>query len=116
MLKQGIEVFELLDNAIITGNDVASLLRSRGLDDIQIKTLRGSRGSTDFIKIAIAGTHGKKMRGKAPTLGVLGRLGGIGARPEQIGLVSDADGAITALSVALKLADMQAKGDRLPGD
>jgi hypothetical protein len=33
-----------------------------------------------------------------------------------VGIVSDADGAVTALSVALKLADMQAKGDRLKGD
>jgi hypothetical protein len=47
---------------------------------------------------------------------VIGRLGGIGARPEMIGLVSDADGAIAALSVALKLADMKERGDRLLGD
>jgi len=40
----------------------------------------------------------------------------VGARPEQIGLVSDADGAIVALSLALKLADMRAKGDELDGD
>jgi hypothetical protein len=32
------------------------------------------------------------------------------------GIVSDADGAITALSVALKLADMKARGDELWGD
>jgi len=33
-----------------------------------------------------------------------------------IGLVSDADGAIAALSIALKLADMKEQGDVLPGD
>ena len=33
-----------------------------------------------------------------------------------IGLVSDADGAVTALSIALKLADMKKRGDVLPGD
>jgi hypothetical protein len=33
-----------------------------------------------------------------------------------VGLVSDGDGAVTALSVALKLADMMQKGDRLKGD
>jgi hypothetical protein len=33
-----------------------------------------------------------------------------------IGLVSDADGAIAALSIALKLADMNERGDVLPGD
>jgi hypothetical protein len=47
---------------------------------------------------------------------VVGRLGGVGARPEMVGIVSDADGAVTALSVALKLTDMQVKGDRLKGD
>ena len=33
-----------------------------------------------------------------------------------IGLVSDADGAITAIAVALKLADMRKNGDMLDGD
>jgi hypothetical protein len=33
-----------------------------------------------------------------------------------IGLVSDADGGIAALSIALKLADMRQQGDQLPGD
>ena len=116
MLKQVIEVMELLDSAKVTGGEVAEYLRGRGIQDIQVKRIRGEKGGTDAIKIKIPGTQGKTTGGKAPTLGVIGRLGGIGARPEQIGLVSDADGAITALSVGLKLADMQTKGDRLPGD
>ncbi|MEX0633482.1 DUF1177 domain-containing protein [Serratia ureilytica] len=41
--------------------------------------------------------------------------GGIGARPTRIGLVSDGDGAIAAIAAALKLAEMQRKGDTLPG-
>lgn len=49
-------------------------------------------------------------------MGVIGRLGGLGVRPEIIGMVSDADGAATALAVALKLADIQVKGDVLDGD
>jgi len=43
-------------------------------------------------------------------------LGAIGARPERIGLVSDADGAIAALACAAKLVDMASKSDRLAGD
>jgi len=116
MLKQVIEVMELLDSAKVTGREVAEYLKARGIKDIQVKKIRGEKGGTDAIKIKIPGTQGKTAGGKAPTLGIIGRLGGIGARPEQIGLVSDADGAITALSVALKLADMQTKGDRLTGD
>ena len=116
MLKQVIEIMELLDSATVDGHKVERYLRGRGLEDVEVKTIQGERGSTDFIKIRVPGKEGKASRGDAPTLGVVGRLGGVGARPEQIGLVSDADGAVTALSVALKLADMQAKGDRLPGD
>ncbi len=58
----------------------------------------------------------KSNTGHAPTLGIIGRLGGIGARPHKIGLVSDADGAITALAAAAKIAEMRKKGDVLQGD
>jgi hypothetical protein len=116
MLKQVIEVMELLDSALVSGENVRAFLHGRGLMDIEVKTITGEKGSTDFIKIKVQGTHGKSKGGSAKTMGVIGRLGGIGARPEQIGLVSDADGAIVALSLALKLADMRANGDELDGD
>jgi hypothetical protein len=64
----------------------------------------------------LPGSSGKSAGGSSPTLGIIGRLGGIGARPRRIGLVSDGDGAVTAVAAALKLAKMQAEGDRLPGD
>jgi len=116
MLKQVLEVYELLDGADASGDSVAALLRSRGLEEVAVKTIRGERGQTDFVKVRIPGTEGKMSGGSAPTLGVIGRLGGVGARPEMLGIVSDGDGAVTALSVALKLADMEARGDRLRGD
>ena len=116
MLKQVIDVMELLDDAHITGEKVANVVKEHGLTEITIKEIKGAEGSTDFIKIRIPGENGKTKGGKSPTLGVIGRLGGIGARPEQIGLVSDSDGASTALSVAMKLADMKKKGDQLDGD
>ena len=116
MLKQVIEVMELLDSALVNGDVVKAFLHGRGLKDIGVKTITGEKGTTDFIKLKVQGTHGKTKGGSAKTLGVIGRLGGIGARPEQIGLVSDADGAIVALSLALKLADMRTNGDELGGD
>ncbi len=116
MFKQVLEIYELLDSAKVTGGDIEALLRERGLEDISVKTIKGDRGQTDFIKITIPGTEGKLSGGGSPTIGVIGRLGGIGARPEMVGIVSDADGAVTALSVALKLADMRSNGDRLNGD
>jgi hypothetical protein len=116
MLKQVIEVYELLDDATVDGERVAAFLRGHGCEDIQVKTVKGAKGSTDFIRIRIAGSSGKASGGSKPTLGIIGRLGGIGARPERIGLVSDADGAVAAIACAAKLADMAARGDRLPGD
>jgi hypothetical protein len=116
LLKQVLEIYELLDSPTASGEEVASLMRRRRLDDVVVKTIEGERGQTDFIKIRAPGTEGKISGGSAPTLGVVGRLGGVGARPEMVGIVSDGDGAVTALSVALKLADMNGKSDRLKGD
>ncbi len=116
MFKQVIEIYDLLDRATVKGQDVLDLLKKRVLEDLSLQKITGEKGSTDFIKIKIPGREGKTLRRNAPTLGIIGRLGGIGARPERIGLVSDADGAVTALSCALKLADMKRNGDSLLGD
>jgi len=116
MLKQVIEAYELLDSAYVNGETVAEALRERGLEKIEVRKIEGEKGSTDFIKIIVPGKNGKLSGGDSPTLGIIGRLGGIGARPEMIGLVSDADGAVTAIAVALKLADMKKNGDILDGD
>lgn len=116
MLKHVMESHDLLDDAHVDGLQVADLLKSRGVREIDVKTITGKGGSTDFIKVTIPGTGGKKSGGSAPTLGIIGRLGGIGARPERVGMVSDADGAIAAISCALKLADMRRRGDILKGD
>lgn len=116
MLKQVMEIVDLLDDAHVDGKKVGDFLMSRGLIKIETNKIQGKQGSTDFLKIVISGNKGKEGKCNAPTLGIIGRLGGIGARPDRIGLVSDADGAITALSCALKLSDMKSKGDSLKGD
>jgi hypothetical protein len=114
--KQTIEVHELLDNATVTGERVAQVLRSRGLASVVVTPVTQKQGSTDFLRVTIPGTGGKQGGGVTPTLGIIGRIGGIGARPDAIGLVSDADGAIVAIACALKLGDMCQAGDNLPGD
>lgn len=116
MLKQVMEVLDILDDAGVNGEKVRNFLSERGLENIHVEEVRGDIGKTDFIKILVKGRKGKASGGDSPTLGVIGRLGGIGARPEMIGYVSDGDGAAAALSVALKLADMNTKGDFLDGD
>ncbi len=112
---QTLEAWDLLDSAHATGARVAAALRARGVE-CQVTTITGERGSTDFIRVVFPGVRGRSGGGDARTLGIIGRLGGIGARPDRIGLVSDADGAITAVACALKAADMRKEGDPLPGD
>jgi hypothetical protein len=115
-LQQTLQVFELIDSAFVSGQDVVDLFAP--YPAIRASTLRadGPKGGTDFVRIEIPGSAGQFAGGAAPTLGIIGRLGGIGARPTRIGLVSDGDGAIAAIAAALKLAEMQRKGDTLPGD
>ena len=111
MLKEVIDIIDLLDDPNITGDGVKAFLeKEAGLTDISVKRVGGEKGYTDFLNIKVKGNGG------GPTLGVIGRLGGIGARPEMLGLVSDSDGAVAALSVALKLGKMKKKGDVLFGD
>jgi hypothetical protein len=116
--KQVIEVYELLDTPVIKGDEIKEFFLNRGIDESEIETrkIKEDKGETEFVKITIRGKEGKSNTDHAPTLGIIGRLGGIGARPHKIGLVSDADGAITALAAATKLAEMRKKGDVLKGD
>jgi len=125
-LKQVIEVYELLESPVIEGDEIKEFFLKRGIDESEIETrkIKEDKGETEFVNITIRGKEGKskgEKEGKskenqAPTLGIIGRLGGIGARPHKIGLVSDADGAITALASAAKIAEMRKKGDKLKSD
>jgi len=118
-LKHVLEIVDLLDDPNVSGGKVMEFFRSKGLLDfmsMNVEVVKGGKGSTDFITIKIPGKEGKTVGGSAPTLGVVGRLGGVGARPGFIGLVSDADGAIVALATAYKLSEMRRRGDALPGD
>lgn len=117
LLKEIIAAFESLDDPQTSGERIAD--RFKEIDpqtEIEVRRVEGERGSTDFVKLIIPGSNGRSQGGGAPTLGIIGRLGGVGARPERIGAVSDADGAIVALATGLKLVDMQRKGDLLRGD
>lgn len=115
-LKYAMNVIELLDDPSINGQTIVDLFTKYEYVEATTETVQGEKGSTDFIKMIIKGKNGKSLGGNAPTFGIVGRLGGIGARPSRLGIVSDADGAVSAVAAALKLADMSAKGDRLEGD
>jgi hypothetical protein len=119
MLKYLLEIIDLLDNPNVDGGSVRKFFITKGLDKyltISIERISSEKGFTDFVKIIVLGKRGKYNGGDAPTLGIIGRLGGVGARPLIKGLVSDADGAIIALAVAYKLAEMSMRGDVLDGD
>jgi hypothetical protein len=109
-----VEAIDLLD-APVWGRDVADVLVGAGLD-VEVNSVTGDRGRTDFLTITIPGANGRLAGGDSPTTGIVGRLGGIGARPEAVGLVSDGDGAVAAVAAALALARAASRGDRLPGD
>ena len=117
-LKQVLEVFDLLETPVINEAEVRSFFINKGLEEaeIDIQKVKGKKGETNFIKIHIKGKEGQAEGGESPTLGIIGRLGGIGARPHKIGLVSDADGALSALASAAKIAEMRKKGDQFKGD
>lgn len=145
LYRQLTELYEILDSAYADGKKTAAYLEAvkngrcgetagqtagqkagqkAGQEtegpaaDCRIETypLRGEKGTTDMVRVLIPGRNGKTRGGNAPTIGILGRLGGLGARPELTGFVSDGDGALTALAVAAKLLDMKNKGDELEGD
>jgi hypothetical protein len=111
MLRQVMGAMDLLDDPRANGEKARKWIEGFGPAELEVKTVQGESGSTDFIKAVI-----RSPKPSGPTLGIIGRLGGVGARPERIGLVSDADGCIVALACAAKLAQMTARGDGLPGD
>ena len=118
LLKQLMEVFDILDDSQASGEKMKNYLHEIAPDcKVEVLKLTGPEGkSTDVIRIYIPGKSGKMDGGTAPTLGIIGRLGGLGARPVMTGFVSDGDGALASLTAAAKLLDMQKKGDALEGD
>ena len=115
-LKQVLDVYEILDDVHVNGEVVTEYAKSKGILDATYTRVDEGKGPTDFIRLVIPGRNGKLNGGKAPTLGIIGQLGGIGARPERIGFVSDGDGALSAVATAIKLIDMVGKGDQIDGD
>ncbi|MEX2542072.1 MAG: DUF1177 domain-containing protein [Trueperaceae bacterium] len=116
ILRQVIELLDVLDRPDASGETVKDALQASGLAEVTVRRLRGEIGGTDHVSVRIPGLKGKTAGGDAPTLGVIGRLGGSGARPALVGHVSDGDGALAALAAARKLIEMVAAGDRLAGD
>ncbi len=115
ILSEVLTIYDLLDRPEQPGNLLRKLFKQYKTNII-LKEVKEKKGQTQFLKIVIPGKKGKLKKGKAPTLGIIGRLGGVGARPETIGFVSDGDGALSALSIALRLSKIVFNGDCFDGD
>ncbi len=114
--RQVLDLFDVLDRPSADGAAAAAALRAAGVEEVAVTRASTDAGHTDFLRATIPGYDGRSSGGGSPTLGVIGRLGGLGARPARIGFVSDGDGALAVLAVAAKLGSMRRAGDRLPGD
>ena len=78
LLRQMLDIYDLIDKPSASGNEVADFLRGRGASDVTVERVSGERGGTDCMKVLIPGSNGKSSGGDAPTLGIVGRLGGLG--------------------------------------
>jgi hypothetical protein len=116
LLTEILTIYELLDKPGKPGKSLKKLFAKYKTGKITLQEVKEKRGSTEFVKVIVPGTKGKTKGGSSPTLGIIGRLGGIGARPGIIGFVSDGDGTLSALSIALRLVKMANNSDRLEGD
>lgn len=118
LLREVIDAYTLIDRADANGKIVSDYFAREFTEDFlpKVTTEKSEIGQTDILEWDIQGSEGKTGGGTAPTLAIVGRLGGVGARPASIGTVSDSDGAIVAVAVALKLARAAQLGDGCKGD
>lgn len=119
MLKHVLAVIDRLDDPAASGRSLARLLDAAAGpagSGAEVVTVTGDKGTTDFVRVRVPGRRGRAAGGDAPTLGIVGRLGGVGARPDVLGFTSDGDGAAAALAAAAKLLEMRSRGDVLDGD
>ena len=85
--KHVIALFDVLDDPAATGERVLETFELFEACDIStsLTTIEGARGRVDFVHILIPGKRGRTLGGDAPTLGIIGRLGGIRADRLHVG-------------------------------
>lgn len=108
--------YGLLNRYDATSESVISLLRAQGLPHASIKQVESNGVFSDFLRILIPGVAGKSVGMNAPTIGIVGRLSGIKLEGQPLSLVSDADGAIAAIALALSLGRLCRSGEGPLGD
>ena len=53
LLKQILDVYEYIDSATVNGQIMKEYMESLGAKDVEVKTISGDKGKTDFIRIRI---------------------------------------------------------------
>ncbi|WP_262402610.1 DUF1177 family protein [Actinomadura sp. CNU-125] len=76
MLKHVLAVIDRLDDPAASGRSLAQFLDAAAGpagSGAEIVTVRGGKGSTDFVRVRVPGRRGRAAGGDAPTLGIVGR-------------------------------------------
>lgn len=62
LLRQVIELFDLLDTPAANGTTVTNLFKERGNVEVTVENVKGDEGDTDCVTILIKGSEGKIYR------------------------------------------------------
>ena len=62
LLRQVIELFDLLDTPAANGTTVTDLFKERGNVEVTVENVKGNEGDTDCVTILIKGSEGKSIR------------------------------------------------------
>lgn len=63
ILRQVLELFDLLDTPAANGKQITELLKERGAHEVTVETVTSEKGSTDCITVLIKGSDGKSSGG-----------------------------------------------------
>lgn len=115
MLRDVLDVIDFMTDPDATVDGFLALLPASDAV-VHRETVKTAKGAMEFVKILLPGSRGKSKGGDTRTLGIIGSLGALRIPGDNLSLVSDADGCLVALAVALRLARMAAKGQVLQSD
>ena len=59
LMRQILDVYDLLDRADASGAMMEEYMRSLGAENVDVTTIEGPKGKTDMIRVIIPGRKGK---------------------------------------------------------
>ena len=62
LIKQVMEIFELLDSASASGDVIRAYMESKGAKNVTVRRVEQDGRGTDFISIIIPGKNGKMKK------------------------------------------------------